>query len=954
MPAAVPAVGIGVGIGVGALQQDSQPQQQAQGGYINPYMYYSGGPIDYKVGGKVWQGIGNTLYNAGAGLASTVSGGLTKPFTDKGQDYFQKLANPNFDPSNPDDVKAMRQIDTAGGAGQIAGAITGAIINPTKIGSAVATGTDGINDIIYASEASDDVKKWSQGISGVAQLGHMMNGSTGSSSSSSPSSGSDSANISEIGGQSSSAFGDILTNFSGTEFGKTAEKAMPFANQAMGALGDNKGSLLEQGYAEQKRLNSPEYLAMKELQNQDYVNQGMSFAAQGGHVNNEKYLVNLQNNSMRNRYNNYRQKYKDGGKLEGHGVVEIPSHVGLHKDHPRNGMQLGPDSLVEGKELIRYAEGGMMGLQGADYVYPADVDGEKNIKMPQMDSDYKVITDKYGLPRFSDKSPAQWLKEKLNRGSEFRTQVDSIGKKSGEQAMEIAEGGREMAASVNELKSQQLIEEEYIAAYGGRINPKKYPGLNRSKKSKGGYVYNAMTQPMLAQGGPTDPPSNNLISNDKVLGYIADMNERGMLEPGKTFQPSWYSDTEKRQVDLNKELSKVDLERVKSLYNYKQSNRNIFGFAQGGPMVSNVQQPFNGPAAQNRGGMMMANGGMMPGFDNDPLSQYEQLYDNRMEKLMNFNPDSSDLGEDILEENNLPFEYRIREPELTTIKSRTYPSSTIPGIIGNQEPMPGLSEDSNFISPYQKYLVENNPKILDKLNYDNFGEYTGYINPYGKDAKNSKNLNTTTPWYEEPAYSKIARYLPLATSAAGIATGLKNKKRTLTPERINAQRVDLERSRITAKEEGRRALDSTLRFLNTKGSNIAQVAGNARETLLNYIKNMGANIAKSYETEENANAQLAQQAGLANQQAGNQFKIGNEEMFQNAQTMALRAAQEGAMLAQSGAEQERKQYLQEWIAKNRLKTRNMVTGPDGEDYYYNPTTKKFSNLNTGEQFDSLI
>ena len=59
-------------------------------------------------------------------------------------------------------------------------------------------------------------------------------------------------------------------------------------------------------------------------------------------------------------------------------------------------------------------------------------------------------------------------------------------------------------------------------------------------------------------------------------------------------------------------------------------------------------------------------------------------------------------------------------------------------------------------------------------------------------------------------------------------------------------------------------------------------------------------------------------------------------MFQNAQTMALRAAQEGAMLAQSGAEQERKQYLQEWIARNRLNTRSYKTNIDGKDVYVSP------------------
>jgi DNA-binding transcriptional MerR regulator len=593
------------------------------------------------------------------------------------------------------------------------------------------------------------------------------------------------------------------------------------------------------------------------------------------------------------------------------------------------------------------------------------------------------------------------------------------------------------------------------------------------KKSKGGYVYNAMTQPMLAMGGPTDPPSNKLISNDKVLAYITDMNERGMLEPGKTFQSSWYSDLEKRQIDLNKELSPVDLGRVKSLYNYKQNNRNIFGFAQGGPMVSNVQQPFNGPAAQNRGGMMMANGGMMQQQGGqDQMMQLIQAYaqatgispEEIIQQLQQMDPQSQEQAIQQMAQElqgseqqsmqqqmspqqgmmarggrmydgggpyDLPGMADMSQSEYNSVNtylnnlntpnvvdnqgntssildrmrknnSQTTPNtmspiesikpinflqnSQMPGIVGNQqemptfyskpsnfnaedieipsinpldrslksltemptltgnaESMPALSNAATFISPYQKYLAENKPKVLDNLTFleaededeINF-EYGTISNPYRKKSPAS---NSTTPWYDEPTYSKIARYLPLAASAAGIATGLKNKKRSLTPERISPEQINLERSRITSMEEGRRALDSGLRNVRGNSSNTGQLAANTRDMILNYNKNMGANIAKSYETEENTNAQLRQQSSLANQQYGNQFKQLNEEMFQNAQTIALRAAQEGAMLAQSGAEQERKQYLQEWIAKNRLNTRSYKTNIDGKDVYVSPDGK---------------
>jgi hypothetical protein len=44
---------------------------------------------------------------------------------------------------------------------------------------------------------------------------------------------------------------------------------------------------------------------------------------------------------------------------------------------------------------------------------------------------------------------------------------------------------------------------------------------------------------------------------------------------------------------------------------------------------------------------MMYNGGNMPGTDNDPMSKYENLYNQKMEKLMTFSPNATDLGADI-------------------------------------------------------------------------------------------------------------------------------------------------------------------------------------------------------------------------------------------------------------------------------------------------------------------
>jgi len=124
------------------------------------------------------------------------------------------------------------------------------------------------------------------------------------------------------------------------------------------------------------------------------------------------------------------------------------------------------------------------------------------------------------------------------------------------------------AALDAQAELKRLAEEEFIGAYGGKVNPKKYPTLNRAK---GGYVHNQMTQPMLAEGGPIygDPASEYTYA---MGGMYGDPYARG------------------GQIDYTNDM-----------------------YAGGGPMVSNVKQPFNGPTAQNRGGMYIyADGGMMP------------------------------------------------------------------------------------------------------------------------------------------------------------------------------------------------------------------------------------------------------------------------------------------------------------------------------------------------------
>ena len=84
---------------------------------------------------------------------------------------------------------------------------------------------------------------------------------------------------------------------------------------------------------------------------------------------------------------------------------------------------------------------------------------------------------------------------------------------------------------------------------------------------------------------------------------------------------------------------------------------------------------------------------------------------------------------------------------------------------------------------------------------------------------------TEENWFDEPAYTKAFRYAPLIPSTAAIATGLQNKKRTLTPSLITAPQIDLERARINLKEENRRGLETALRTIRGGAGSSGTVVG---------------------------------------------------------------------------------------------------------------------------------
>lgn len=548
--------------------------QYKKGGHINPYMYYAGGPMQYKRGGL--------LKDIGLGVADFA-------------------------------------LSTIGGV----------------------TGIQSMKDIVNEKQYSND--KFDAGANFAGSIG-----STALKLIPVTAPIANAAGI--VGGAANKAFGIDAANYNPNQEVSDLEKAGNIVGQAGNVasmfMGNTSGVSADAGKFMQgvDKINKFGQSPTGQL-----LNQGLSFE-QGGNINNNS--VNLQNSTMK-RYKDYKTKYKQGGiiqdKLEANNIYEMPSYVGEHWQHPDGGAPMGPNASVEAKELVRMEQGGRTGVNTPTYVDPATVNGTNSIMMPQMTSDNKMITDKNGMPKFSNKSPAQWLKEKLNRGSEFRVQVDRFSEPSNQQVMDIAEGGREVAVSVNELKQQAAQEDamriamaDNVAAYGGYLS--KYRNLNMPKsKAKGGLTDppDKWSLPIASrsnvQQGSRNILNNNLadtefgsriineydngLPNDTSYTWIKNINRGGNPDT-----ESFFYNTGQNQPDgkpfINYQGSNPNpnindyLPKIQGLSRYAVggplygNTDSEYTYAHGGPVVSNINQDFD-LYAQNRGGMMMANGGMM-------------------------------------------------------------------------------------------------------------------------------------------------------------------------------------------------------------------------------------------------------------------------------------------------------------------------------------------------------
>jgi hypothetical protein len=935
-------------IGAGALQQS---QQKAQGGYTNPYMYYAGGPMYYPEGGiDRRKRINRTLKNIGAGAYGLLEGTVDTAFgwipgvdqvTDLGYQALQQAGN-----SSEEEIRKQNAIR---GGGAIVGAtgtaiLTGGATTPY----AIAEGAEGAGDIVSNTTKSKAGKTIGTGLETAGAVAGMIYGSTSSAKNATKAFKTTSKlGQSKIGsyiagmpikapvsntiqkpiqttGENLSVVQDPFAaqqtidlqpsnNFTAGTMESTIPNVPTYAPQFNPQK--NKSTLLE------KYINASEYIKPQfsstttpnltpeqsdfnklPEQQQAYTpqqfNQGTYYpinvptfnnsnitppdynfgwepntAALGGFINNNS--VNLQNTM---RYKDYRKKYKQGG------MYRIPEEAGTHDENAYGGVAFGGDQNFNSVNTqLPMAEGGEYIVPLADgnqYVISANKNGKLNDgglskklhrelerkKSPLRSNERADIDFKHSREQLVNKYIQQNEMELAQ--SEMQNQQDLAMK---EAALQYAAAGGKVNKDIERIVNDaytdavRVAEEDAMFAYGGLINPKDY-GMPDS----------------YAKGGIH-------IKESKKGTFTKAAKKRG-----KSVQEF------ARQVLANKDKYSAAM--------VKKANfaKNAAGWkhAEGGPMVSNVPQPFNGPSAQNRGGMMMANGGMMLQDDNmskqvaaalqqgaDPKQLLQQLIKSGMDPQQAQAMLQAIMGKmqaSQLETPMMAYGGKI----LYSPGGPTSDFNHMKNMLLNKtyRDSYNLAKDYNSINPKDYPNVFKN---VGETTVGESGEWDGFYPLEEKDAikyqgydptKVNQSANTNLPVGNEDIFGndKLGKGLAIGQAAIPLIEAgyhLFNKPKYLTAPKITPATVS-----YAAAREGdeRQSYVKYNKYVDAvRGMNQPGMRGQILEGLRNSQWDLAGRKNKSFEDEQNQNALARAQAEALTKKYQYDTDISNYEIDQN-------------------------------------------------------------------------
>jgi hypothetical protein len=509
----------------------------------------------------------------------------------------------------------------------------------------------------------------------------------------------------------------------------------------------------------------------------------------------------------------------------------------------------------------------------------------------------------------------------------------------------------------------RVAEEDAMFAYGGLINPKDYGmpdsyakgGIHIKESKKGTFTKAAKKRGKSVQefarqvlankdkysaamvkkanfaknaagwkhadGGLMDPPtakrsyvqqgSNSMLGNNLNNTEFGSriINEYGNGLPNDTSY-IYQSPTEDyfyntgQNTQNGKPVSNYNSGSVApfSANVYQDRIKRLAGYANGGPVVSNVNQDFN-LYAQNRGGMMMADGGMMPQDDNmskqvaaalqqgaDPKQLLQQLIKSGMDpqqaqamlQAIMDKMQASQLETPMMAAYGGKILYSPGGPTSdfnhmkNMLLNKTYRNSY------------NLAKDYNTINPknYPNVFTEGNGQVggedyagLYPMTQDEATQYQGY-----DPTKVNQSANTNLPVGNEDIFGndKLGKGLAIGQAAIPLIEAgyhLFNKPKHLTAPKITPATVS-----YAAAREGdeRQSYVKYNKYVDAvRGMNQPGMRGQILEGLRNSQWDLAGRKNKSFEDEQNQNAVARAQAEALTKKYQYDTDISNYEIDQN-------------------------------------------------------------------------
>jgi hypothetical protein len=1055
-------------------------QQYAQGGYTNPYNQYQDDPyLNYACGGYMYarggglRKFGDTMADIGLGIGDVALGAVgsatgiksmqniigTKAYHnddfDIGANFVGKLAGTalkyipvtapfaqaagvvggvantafGIDRKNYDPSKHQNDLDKAGDIINFAGDVGTMFVNPGKA----------------ATEGAEIASKTQKTITQAAKAGETI-----------PAPVVDNANKLSSGlkyGQNYYKAVEAADRVS--KYGNIAKTATSVVQPIM----QQQQQIQEQQQQQQKALSENPVgtapLYSKPDANTQYAGIttptfNIGTPEIGGDINTSNFVFsqggNITNNSLNLRNTMRNKRFAKGGTFDQYGINLIPDSAGLHHESAYGGVPIGPDALAEGGEAkLQMADGGQ-------YIVSGEVDGAntQSINGETMTQRLKKKLKPYMMGSLaSNPKDKENLRRPFDSYSEGGiTQIKNNAIQETEAIRMQREGALKYAAHGGKLNKdiEKIVMEEYSAAYGGML-PNKYKGkvnmpnsyakggihIKESKKgtftaaatkhgkgvqefakqvlankenyspamvkkanfahnaskwnhADGGYVYNPMTQPMLAEGGP--------IYGDPASEYVYAMG--GM-----------YGDPYARggQIDYTNDM-----------------------YAGGGPMVSNVKQPFNGPAAQNRGGMYIyADGGMMS--PDQQMMQEQQMQQEQMQQQGGGEEQMMQMVQQVVEaimgganpeqimqqlvQSGVPPEQaqqiiqmamqamqgqqqqqpmqgqgqmmanggmmqqqsgaatqiaealqqgaqpqEILQQLIDSGMPQKQAMAMVQAVMGQLKNQMQQQPQQQMMAPPQQMMAASGGRLPKEIlrarveahmspekadsyvnNYSTGGYFNGKKQYSGEDPTEPPIVkNEMFPESWQTTAAGLAQALPGIASAAYSFGKLKDRK--LTPSLVPGVTVDYTPERVALMEEGRRGIGMALDAMKRNSPTASSFANNAKEAVLRGNKILGTQISKSFQDERNKQAEYDYGVGSTNAGIRNKINELNEEMYQNPIEQGFRSGQDAISKVANYYTGKEGRDIQRWQAQNTDTTNytyriNPITGENQKVYVKN-------------------